>query len=785
MMSNTRLVATSVALLFLASCGGGTKKDEKDTGSPGADAGPDTRIVRDTETTPDVGLDTSVSDTEADTMSNPMADWCDRVEPGPAVASPKALPLELSRIHRRVRFFGAHKYQKPDRALADALVDNTDAGSILTAYADALPTVCHVTEKPDSLGATKVEWVGKTAVIRPGKDDVNLSKEADAVVIDLRDLPATPETTEALEKAVSPFIGAPVARPAERVRVYDGMVDEIFSERNVYSTKHEKSKGDSIPSTGSVNHSRIVLRVGSRISPQAASFAAALRQDGYASIVGRSVPTRIAEARWVETPDGGLVFKSRDLLFADDDQDTPIPDVISPDVELDSSAEPSEAEWKTLFDELPDRLAPPDFPAERTMMAKLDPFNDKPKPDYDAGVLRANPIIVHGAAKLFYGYVRFESMALDEELKSLWKDGQSYGDGANDEKVTREAIHRRLALLANEFDDGHGQTGDMASDSTSRTHNPKGVMGIRWEVIGDYPVVMRSTYKSLEPGDKLVEFDGTPIKKFISDWRKYVPAANKKMEIRGIMVRQRAMEGPVNAVFEKPDGTKNQVTLKPVDKKKVEKLPFSDSTRTAGWLNAPNDKIYYVNLDRDAVNNMNVWQKAEKNLPNAEGLVIDMRGYPARFSHRQVLASLTDKNLSWHTFRVPQYRGSADSMKWDESSFTVQGRASSQVADMPVAALVDMNTQSAAENIITPLWMHDVARVFGRRTSASNGNVTGLRLPGMFSVTFTGMDIELIDGRSFHNTGIEPDVKVAPTASAMANGEDPVLDAATKWINNN
>ena len=788
MMDDVRLTAILIALSLVVGCGDGSKKETKDTGTQGADTAQDTRAAQDTDTQPDVGVDTSVPDTESDTMTMPMANWCERIEPGPGTTSQETLPLELSRIHRRVRFFGAHVYSKTDEALADALVDNSDAASILTAYADALPTVCHLTEKAESLGSTEVDMVGKTAVIRPGKDKPQVSGDPDAVVIDLRDLPATTDTMQALERAVSPFLGAPVSYPAERGRLHEGLVDEYLAPMhgtsNIYSTELKSAEGGEIASTGAVNHSQLVLRTGEDISPQAARLALALRKDGYASIIGRSVPTRIAEARWVPSSEGGLVFKSRDLL-AKKDGDEPLPDVIPADVELEATAEPSESKWKDLFDKLPDRLTSPDSPAERTMMAKLDPPNDKPASDYDAGDFRADLLVAHGAASLFYGYIDEVASSFDDRLEAVWKDAQSYGDGANDDEVTRRAVHRALFRLLDVLDHGHIRVDDFAEDSTSLSHDSKGYLAIHWEVVKGEPVVRYSAYNNVSPGDKLIEYDGTTVKKHLDKWRKLVSATNKDSEVHKIMASTRNLDGPVNLLLEKPDGTQKQVMVKPKKKSEIESITKPDSTRKEGWLKAPNDKIYYVNLDRSVVEKRSVWMKVQNNLANAEGLVIDLRSFGAKYLRPRILADLTDENLPWATFKTPEYDGSVDNHRWLSRTQTARGRASQQVADMPVAVLVDVETGGGGEGMAASLWMNDVARVFGRETAGANGNITTLRLPGMFGVRFTGVKMELKDGSSFRKKAIDPDVTVAPTASSIANGEDPVLDAATKWINNN
>jgi C-terminal processing protease CtpA/Prc len=72
--------------------------------------------------------------------------------------------------------------------------------------------------------------------------------------------------------------------------------------------------------------------------------------------------------------------------------------------------------------------------------------------------------------------------------------------------------------------------------------------------------------------------------------------------------------------------------------------------------------------------------------------------------------------------------------------------------------------------------------VVGRRSASTNGNVTGVELPGGFTFQFTGMDIAHRDGRPFNGVGIVPDIEVTLTPQDFAEGRDPELEAAVKWL---
>ena len=100
----------------------------------------------------------------------------------------------------------------------------------------------------------------------------------------------------------------------------------------------------------------------------------------------------------------------------------------------------------------------------------------------------------------------------------------------------------------------------------------------------------------------------------------------------------------------------------------------------------------------------------------------------------------------------------------------------------PVYVLVGPSTLSQAEHILMPLVSTDRAVFVGRETAGSNGNITGVMLPGAMAFSFTGMEVLFDDGSTFHGIGIPPTVEVHPTVAALAAGLDDELQAAVDLI---
>lgn len=709
--------------------------------------------------------------------------WCERLEPGGNGTGDTAEPLALSRVHGQVRFFGIEGYRKADRVLLNTLGEDPSVEQILQDYASNLPSVCHAEPTDSTLPEAELKTQNSVAVVRPGRGSVSVDPSVETVVVDLRGLPAGDDTWTALRRAVSPLISDPISRLKRRVRLHQGMVDEVIApaqgQYNFFKRRVETISKPSIdPSRDTLQQTRIVLRTGRTISPEAAEFAAMLKTSERAHIVGRSIPTAIAESEWVGTEYGGVAFKARDLMK---DEENRLVDTISVDQTLAATAEPDWAQWDSILGGLPTDVESAEGARTRKRLAPIRPVSNQPGSATEPGIIRTNLIIMHAAARLFYAYYGSEQSGIDDRLVTLWTRYVPESSNDGDGPVARAEVELAMRRLANEFNEQHAYVLDRAIDETSRWSDVQGYLGIKWEVVSGKPVVRYTLYEQVEPGDRLVEVDGTAVEDLLETWRGLVSSNNEDGEVIAAVNRaKRRMKGPYSAVFETPDGTRKTVTLEPVETSRYQSMPDVDSTRDAGWLSGQDSDIYYVNLDRSA-DQSNPWSGVPSKLSQASGLIIDMRGYPSSFQQSNVLANLTDESKDWLTYAAPTYRG-ASARIWDEGTRRIDGRASSDVAELPVAVLVGIDTASAAENIVTPLWMYDIARFFGRPTAGSNGNMTGLWLPGKFAATFTGLKVKLANGESYHDNPIQPDERVAPTASDLASGNDPVLNAARSWI---
>jgi len=76
----------------------------------------------------------------------------------------------------------------------------------------------------------------------------------------------------------------------------------------------------------------------------------------------------------------------------------------------------------------------------------------------------------------------------------------------------------------------------------------------------------------------------------------------------------------------------------------------------------------------------------------------------------------------------------------------------------------------------------DRVKVMGRRSAGTNGNITGVMLPGGFAMTYTGMEVLFGDKSQFHGIGIVPDTETTLSAQAFKDGLDPELIEAVTFL---
>lgn len=98
----------------------------------------------------------------------------------------------------------------------------------------------------------------------------------------------------------------------------------------------------------------------------------------------------------------------------------------------------------------------------------------------------------------------------------------------------------------------------------------------------------------------------------------------------------------------------------------------------------------------------------------------------------------------------------------------------------PVVVLMDQNSVSRSEYLITIFKEADNVTVVGMPSTGTDGNVAFLPLPGGLQLRFTSLGIYEVNGTQTQRAGIQPDIEVRPTVEGIREGRDEIMEAAVE-----
>ena len=713
-------------------------------------------------------------------QGNVEAGWCKHVVGGPA--SGMSPLLTLSAAHAAIRQFGAPgTWQGIDLALAHALAGSYPGYQLsranLSAYVAEFSAgqTCLESVSNAALPGTRVGLAGHVAVVRPGIGELTLPSGAQAVVIDLRGLPNAPGLREALDRAAAMALATPVSRPTRQVLSNFGYMDQWFADPE-YLQYLDTWPDDPIPA-GAPRDLPLALIVEPAMAADSAYFAATLRMAARAWLIGADLDMSVAESTWAPVSDTqGLQYHVMDLL--DPLNSAQWPDSLPEDVSFDDLAR--------FLARLPVAGSPRPVsqqPATRPQLSpQLNPGALQPA-TLGPGEARAGLIIAHGVWRRFFTYFDVVGDTIDRQLVAALARVDAAASESNGGAIDRTFYHHTLGFLGHALHDAHVFSGDAYSTFY-------GYLDLVCEEIDGNMVVRRSGIFGIRPGDTITAVDGMPAEA----WLAYYSSIESAPTAGGLF--QKVMSQWLTYNLTNPtrsfgvhsvDGSRSTVV--------ADVLPFSAAS-TDGFGSAPSIRssgpladfgapdLYYFNMGYEATPDdaTALSAVAQAQAMNATGMIVDMRGYPDT-DHYLVASTLIPDTFLSPQFGIP-YLVSPDPAGYSIylAQFPISPTPSPSFSG-PLVLLVGNATLSAAENF--SMLLVDAKRpvhVVGRQTSGSDGNITGMMLPGGYALSFTGMRITHADGTRFDGIGIVPDVVVPLRAADFAAGRDPELETAVRLL---
>ncbi len=370
----------------------------------------------------------------------------------------------------------------------------------------------------------------------------------------------------------------------------------------------------------------------------------------------------------------------------------------------------------------------------------------------------ASVVIAWNVFQHFYPYWDVAVVDWPDQLRrSLRRAAQDPDAAAFD-----ETMDRLVAALG----DGHG--------NAFRT-GPNGVLPLEWAWIEDSLVVTRADPGgATRPGDVVTEIGGEPVAALIAQWEARSSAATPQfLRVRAL---QRLAQGPAGR-------TVTLTLARDGGAVEAAELAFAPATGALRYEARPEPitelapGILYVDLTRLADE---AFDPALDRMAAAEGLIFDMRGYPAGNAAIRVLPHLADGPITSHPFNLPIYwRPDQADAEFRNSSWNLTPQAPRFSADR-VVFLTDGRAISYAESVMGVVDGNDLGLIVGSPTAGTNGNIDRYVLPTGHNLIWTGMQVVRHDGSPHHGVGVLPDIPVAPTIAGVRAGRDEVLEAGLR-----
>jgi C-terminal processing protease CtpA/Prc len=187
--------------------------------------------------------------------------------------------------------------------------------------------------------------------------------------------------------------------------------------------------------------------------------------------------------------------------------------------------------------------------------------------------------------------------------------------------------------------------------------------------------------------------------------------------------------------------------------------------------------VFYVDIDRATDED---WKKALPSLAAAKAVIFDLRGYPR--GSPIFIQHIIDTPVQSARWQIPV----ATRPDREGVTFLETGRWNLQPLSPRIkgklAFVTDGRAISYAESCLGIIEHYKLADIVGAPTAGTNGNVNTFRLPGGYTVPWTGMRVLKHDGARHHGVGILPTVPVARTIAGVTAGRDELLERAIEVV---
>ncbi len=330
-----------------------------------------------------------------------------------------------------------------------------------------------------------------------------------------------------------------------------------------------------------------------------------------------------------------------------------------------------------------------------------------------------------------------------------------------------EEFQRVLERLISEIDDGHGAI-VYPSDINA-------ILPIDWEMIDGELVItaVADGIADIEPGMTVTAIKGTPSSQVISEHMDHISGSDQySLAIAQRRSRFGLAGDEVELSVSDLAGQESTVTLSMgqyLQSGQFAKLrPQTVKEVDPG--------IFYVDLSRI---NQSQLDEAMVQLTDAEGIVIDLRGYLR--VNTQWISQLADQTIRSAKFLRPQFTGPDGEATYDlDGGWTISPTTPRLTEN--IVFLTNASAISFAESVLGTVKENNLGTIVGAPTAGANGNASAYALPGGYGLRYTGMLVLNRDDSQHHLIGVVPDVLASPTREGVAAGRDEVFEVGLQIV---
>ncbi len=346
-------------------------------------------------------------------------------------------------------------------------------------------------------------------------------------------------------------------------------------------------------------------------------------------------------------------------------------------------------------------------------------------------------------------------------------------------------FYNTLSCMLAEIDDGHVMInpsaykkklfGLIAYQYRLKIYYPK----IQFDIIDDTVIILNAAdqyYNKIKPGDVVISFNKIPSADMIKQKSKYISASTplfKNKKTSHILACSFKKDSLINLKVQNGKTTN------------IENVIISTNTEfgyykqdTTQYITEVDSGIYYINqTSRKA--SFKDFKKKINSIKKANGIIIDIRGYPKYFTDK-VIGYFIQETIYSANFITPiTTYPNRENINYKVDSSKIKARK--PYINTDIVFLTNEMAISYAETILGIIKNYKIGKIIGTPTAGTNGDITKFTLP-IYSFYYTGLKVLKHDGTQLYGVGIEPDIIVAPTVKGIMKDKDELLERAIEYL---